>query len=105
LKNIARPEGNATGITSLFQSLAGKWLELLKEAVPRVARVGLIFNPGVVGESYFAAIDAAAEALALKAMRTPYRNAAELERAIDTFASEPNGGLIKCPRTENDQLI
>jgi putative ABC transport system substrate-binding protein len=92
LKNIARPEGNATGITSLFQSLAGKWLELLKEAAPRVARVALIFNPGVVVENYFAVIDAAAEVLAVKAVRTPYRNAAELERAIDSFAAEPKLG-------------
>src|SRR5262245_51897090 len=35
LKNIARPEGNVTGVTNLFQSIAGKWLELLKEAAPR----------------------------------------------------------------------
>jgi len=51
LKNIARPEGNATGIANLFQSLAGKWLELLKEAAPRVVRVGVVFNPGVVTEN------------------------------------------------------
>jgi putative ABC transport system substrate-binding protein len=97
LKNIARPEGNATGITSLFQSLAGKWLELLKEAAPRLATVGLIFNPGVVGESYFTVIDSAAEVLAVKATRMPYRNAAELERAIDSFAEQPNGGLVMVP--------
>jgi len=97
LKNIARPEGNATGIANLFQSLAGKWLELLKEAAPRVVRVGVIFNPGVVTENYLAVIDAAAEVLAVRAVRTPYRDAAELERAIDTFASEPNGGLVMVP--------
>jgi putative ABC transport system substrate-binding protein len=97
LKNIARPEGNATGITSLFQSLAGKWLELLKEAVPQVARVGLIFNPGDDVENYFVAIAAAAEVLTVKAMRIPYRNAAELERAIDSFAAQPDGGLVMVP--------
>jgi putative ABC transport system substrate-binding protein len=97
LKNIPRPEGNATGITSLFQSIAGKWLELLKEAAPRTARVALIFTPNIVDGGYFAAIDAAAEVLGVKAIRTPYRNAAELERAIDTFAAEPNGGLLMVP--------
>jgi putative tryptophan/tyrosine transport system substrate-binding protein len=97
LKNIARPEGNATGITSLFQSISGKWLELLKEAAPHTARVALIFVPGIVVENYFAVIDAAAEVLGVKAMRTPYRNAAELERAIDAFAAEPNGGLVIVP--------
>jgi putative ABC transport system substrate-binding protein len=97
LKNIARPEGNATGITNLFESIAGKWLELLKEAAPRTARLALIFVPGIVAENNFPVIDAAADVLGVKAMRTPYRNAAELERAIDAFAAEPNGGLVMVP--------
>ena len=42
--SIARPERNTTGFTNLFPSIAGKWLELLKEAAPRVAD-WLIFNP------------------------------------------------------------
>src|SRR5262249_49575003 len=99
LQNIARPEGNVTGATSVFQSsIAGKWLQLLKEAAPRIARVALIFHSDLITETQFAAsIDAAAEVLAVKAVRTPYRNAAELERAIDTFAAEPNGGLLMVP--------
>jgi putative ABC transport system substrate-binding protein len=97
LKDIARPEGNATGVTNLFQSLGGKWLELLKEAAPRTARVALIFDPENLNDQYFGAIGAAAEVLAVRAMRTPYRNAAELERGIDTFAAEPNGALFMVP--------
>jgi len=97
LKNIARPEGNATGITSQYQSIAGKWLELLKEAAPNTARVALVFVPGIVAESYFPSIDAAAQALGIKAIRTPYRSAAELEHALEAFAAEPNGGLLMVP--------
>ena len=97
LKDIARPEGNATGVTNLFQSLGGKWLELLKEAAPRTARVALIFDPENLNDQYFGAIGAAAEVLAVRAMRTPHRNAAELERGIDTFATEPNGALFMVP--------
>jgi ABC-type uncharacterized transport system substrate-binding protein len=98
LQNIARPEGNVTGTTSVFQSsIAGKWLQLLKEAAPRIARVALIFHSDLVTETHFASIDAAAEVLAVKAIRAPYRNAAELERVIDTFAAEPNGGLVMVP--------
>jgi putative ABC transport system substrate-binding protein len=97
LQNIARPEGNVTGITSVYQSMGGKWLQLLKEAAPRIARIALIFHRDLVSETYFASIDAAAEILALKAIQAPYRNAAELERAIDTFAAEPNGGLVMVP--------
>src|SRR5258708_36792301 len=108
LKNIARPEGNATGITNQYQSFGGKWLELLKEAAPRTARVALIFDAAYLNDQYFGVIDAAAEVLAVKSIRTPYRNAAELERAIDAFAVEPNGGLIMvppAPTPSNRELI
>jgi putative tryptophan/tyrosine transport system substrate-binding protein len=97
LQDIARPEGNATGITNQYQSLGGKWLELLKEAAPRTTRVAIMFAPENVNDQYFGVIDAAADALAVKAIRTPYRTAAELERAIDAFAVEPNGGLVMVP--------
>src|SRR6267154_2138631 len=53
LKNIARPEGNATGITSNYQSKGNKWLELLKEAAPRTRRVALIFAPESVNNQFF----------------------------------------------------
>jgi putative ABC transport system substrate-binding protein len=96
--SIARPEGNTTGITNLFPSIAGKWVELLKEAAPNVTRAALIFNPEFpVTATYIAAIEAAAAALAVKAIRIPIRSATEIERAVDTFVREPNGGLIMVP--------
>ena len=97
LKNIARPEGNATGITSNYQSMGGKWLELLKEAAPRTGRVALIFAPENVNDQFFGVINAAAEVRAMKAVRTPYRNAAELQDAIDAFAVDSNGALLMVP--------
>jgi putative tryptophan/tyrosine transport system substrate-binding protein len=108
LRDIARPEGNVTGITSVYQSMGGKWLQLLKEAVPRIERVALIFNNDLFSETYFASIEAAADVLALKTIKTPYRNAAELERVIDAFAVEQNGGLVMVPPPPvpiNRQLI
>src|SRR5262245_32605376 len=97
LKNIARPEGNATGITSVYQSMGGKWLELLKEAAPRTTRAALIFASENVNDQFFGVINATAERLDVKAVRTPYRTAAELERAIHAFAMEPNGALLMVP--------
>ena len=108
LKNIARPEGNATGITSVYQSFGAKRLELLKELAPRTTRLALVFAPGIVNDQYFGVIDAAAEVLGVKAIRTPYHNATGLERAIDTFAAEPNGALVMVPpppSPSNRQLI
>ena len=97
LKNIARPEANATGITSNYQSMGGKWVQLLKEATPRTVRAALIFARENVNDQFFGVIEAEAEALGVKALRTPYRDVAELQSAIDAFASEPNGALIMVP--------
>jgi putative ABC transport system substrate-binding protein len=98
VRSIARPEGNTTGVTNLFSSIAGKWLALLKEAAPHLTRFGLIFNPEFpVTNIYLNAVDMAAATLAVKAIRTPVSSATEIERAIEAFATEPNGGLIVIP--------
>jgi putative ABC transport system substrate-binding protein len=96
VSNIARPEGNATGFANFYSSIGGKWVELLKEAAPHVARVALIFNPEI-GRAFFDSIEATAAALTIKAIKTPVSSAAEIERAIDAFAAEPNGGLVVMP--------
>jgi putative tryptophan/tyrosine transport system substrate-binding protein len=102
LENIARPEGNATGFPDTFCSLGGRWLQLLKDAAPRLARVAVIFNPDLNrriqgGGCYAAPINAGAPVLAIQVAWMPYRTAAELDRAIDAFAAEPNGGLLLLP--------
>jgi putative tryptophan/tyrosine transport system substrate-binding protein len=95
-----RPEGNLTGFAILYPSIAGKWLQLLKEIAPNLVGVALVFDPSVAGagnSDYRAAAEAAAKALGLKTTDAPFRDAADLERAIDAFALEPNGGLIALP--------
>jgi putative tryptophan/tyrosine transport system substrate-binding protein len=101
--SIAHPGGNTTGITNLFPSIAGKWLELLKEAAPHLTRVALLFNPELpVTETYLVEIEAAARALAVKATRAPVRSSAEVERVIGSFGTEPNGGAIVVPPPPSD---
>ena len=98
VKSLAHPEGNTTGITNLFPSMGGKWLELLRDIVPRLARVALLFNPELLRTTTFLTdAEAAASASSVKAIRTPYLNATELERAVDAFAAEPNGALMLLP--------
>jgi putative ABC transport system substrate-binding protein len=97
LTNIAHPEGNTTGVTDLFPAIGGKWLELLKEAIPHLARVALIFNPDFLNEATLTAIEAAAGLHNVKAMRIAVRNSTEIEPAIKAFATEPGGGIIVVP--------
>jgi putative ABC transport system substrate-binding protein len=100
--NIARPEGNTTGITNIYYSVGGKWLQLLKDAAPWLARAAVIFNPEfnsqiLQGGGYAVPIAAAAPSLGVQVIWTRYRTAVELEQAIAAFAAEPNGGLILLP--------
>jgi ABC-type uncharacterized transport system substrate-binding protein len=102
VKSVARPEGNITGVTNAFFSIGGKWLELLKEAAPQVNRVALLQNARLIANpsaefGYYPSIEEAARVLSVKAIRIPYRDAVEIVNGIDTFASEPNGGLIVMP--------
>jgi putative tryptophan/tyrosine transport system substrate-binding protein len=104
VRNVAQPEGNTTGFANAFNSLGGKWLQLLKEAAPRVTRVAIIFDPERSLGGFLDSIDAAAAELAVTVIRVPVRNGSEIERAIETFAAEPNGGLIipGVPPSTND---
>jgi putative ABC transport system substrate-binding protein len=107
LKNIARPEGNITGVTNRFNSIPTKWLELLKEAAPWIERVALIYNPQPQvtlddpgpGSGSFPLIEEAAQALAVKTVKLPYRDALDIVREIDAFAAEPNGGMVVVSQT------
>ena len=49
VESLARPGGNVTGITTLSRELGGKRLELLKEAVPKLARVAVLYDPATLG--------------------------------------------------------
>jgi putative ABC transport system substrate-binding protein len=95
--SIARPGGNITGFVSSEPAMGGKWLETLKEIAPDVARVGLVYNPQTHTGQNFQSIESVSQALAVKAIRLPFSNAAEIETALGDFAREPNGGLLVLP--------
>jgi ABC-type uncharacterized transport system substrate-binding protein len=95
--SLGRPGGNITGITNVFFSIGGKWLELLKEIAPGLLRAGVITNPIAPRNDWYDAIEAAAPMLGLTAIKLSVRNLAEIERSIEAFAAEPNGGLVVVP--------
>jgi putative tryptophan/tyrosine transport system substrate-binding protein len=97
VRNIARPEGNTTGFTNLNASFGGKWIELLREVAPGVARVELVSDAGALSSAYIPYIDAAARSVGVNTIPLPISNAAEIEPALRAFALEPKGALIVLP--------
>src|SRR5262249_19644795 len=92
---LARPGGNATGFLSHEYAFSAKWLELLKEIAPGVARAAVVQNPRQSGSSQFAVIQAVAPALRVEEVRPlNVRDGAEIAPAIDRFARSANSGLI-----------
>ena len=97
--SLSRPGGNVTGFTIMESSLAGKWLELLKEIAPRVARVAFLFNPATAtyAEYYLTPFKAAAASFGVEAIAAPVHNMSELESVVAAQAHTPNTGLILMP--------
>jgi putative tryptophan/tyrosine transport system substrate-binding protein len=91
--SLARPGGNVTGFQAMVGSLAGKWLELLKEIAPGVARVAMLFNPATATyvESFLNPIKAAASSVAVEAIAAPVRAPIASLRARNraSFPSRP----------------
>src|SRR5262245_25883640 len=89
--SLARPGGNATGFMSFEYSMAGKWLELLKQIAPDVTRAAVLRDPSQgSGTSQFAAIQAVAPSLRVEVNPVNMRDAGEIEHAVAAFARSPN---------------
>ena len=97
--SLPRPGGNVTGFLNLETSMTGKWLELLKEIAPRVARVAIVFNPSTApyAEIYLTPFNAAAASLGMETIVAPVRDMTELDTVIAAQARDPNGGLMLMP--------
>jgi len=97
--SLARPGGNVTGFIFTEPTMASKWLELLKQVAPRIARVAMVFNPksAPYADYWLNPFKAAATTFAVEAISTPVRDISELEAVIAAQAREPNSGLIAMP--------
>jgi putative ABC transport system substrate-binding protein len=95
VESLARPGGNTTGFTVFEYSIAGKWLELLKEIAPRVTRAVVLRDSSIAaGPGQFGAIQALAPALGVELRPIDVRDAGDIERSVTAFAQGSNGGLI-----------
>src|SRR5215475_10671627 len=96
--SLARPGGNVTGLTNFEFSMSGKWVGLLREIAPHIARVAILINPETPGgSSFLGPIEAAANSFAVEAIRVPVQDATDIERAIKAIAREVNGSVIVLP--------
>jgi putative ABC transport system substrate-binding protein len=102
--SFREPNGNATGFIVMEPTMAGKWLELLKEIAPRVTRVAFLFNPAMAPYAgyYLEPFNTAATSLGVGPITSPVHDTAELEATIATLARDPNGGFIVMPDAFTD---
>jgi putative ABC transport system substrate-binding protein len=93
VQSLARPGGNVTGITNLSRELSGKRLELFKEAVPKLARAALLYEPGVAPAEVKEVLPVAARALRLTIRSWEVRNTDGFERVFAAMGKQRPDGL------------
>lgn len=93
--SLARPGGNATGLTIMMTETNVKGLEVFKEAVPRLARVAVVWDPATPSHGPgLKAVEAAGPLLGLQIQSVPVRSASEYESAFSTMVRERADGVL-----------
>ena len=96
--SLARPGGNITGLTHLSPDLSGKRLELLKEVVPHLLRVAVLWNSNQPGQpAAFKETQVAAQALKVTLISMEVRNREEIERVLSAAAKERPQAMFELP--------
>ena len=104
--SLARPGANITGFLNFEPAMAGKWLEILKEVMPTLSRVAVIYNQataarGSGGGIHMPLLEAVAPALRISLSPLAARDASDIDRLIGEFARTPGGGIIVLPDVFN----
>ncbi|MBR0788348.1 ABC transporter substrate-binding protein [Bradyrhizobium manausense] len=97
VQSLAHPGGNVTGFTSSTPEMGGKWLQLIKEAVPDIQRVGVLFNPASTpraGRYYLDSLEQEAASSGVAVVQAPISTPAEIDGAIGRFAESPKAAMI-----------
>jgi len=93
--SLARPEGNITGVSLMAPDIVGKQLQVLKEMVPRVSRVALLWNPANPGSApQLREAEAAARALKVQLQVLEARDSREIDDALAAMTRERAGALV-----------
>jgi putative ABC transport system substrate-binding protein len=98
IASLAKPGGNLTGVLHIEAGIIGKWLAMLKQIAPQLARVALLGNPKTTPYDYFLqSAQALAPSLAIELVPSHVETAADIERVIESIARLPDGGLVLPP--------
>ena len=99
VSSLPHPGANITGFANFESSLGGKWIELLKEIVPRLTGAALLFNPDTAPffSYYLPTFQAAARASALEPSTAEVHSIADVERTVAGIGGRPNTGLVVTP--------
>jgi ABC-type uncharacterized transport system substrate-binding protein len=92
---LARPGGNITGLSVLMTDLAAKNLEILKEALPQITRIGVLWNPTTPSHvPALKSVEAGAEKLGIELRMVPARTIEDFDGAYATMTQEHVGGFL-----------
>jgi len=96
VSDLAHPGGNITGFAAYEFAMGGKWVDLLKQMMPNIKHIAVMFNPDTAPQSklFLSSIEAAAPGLGVQVVAAPVHDETEIARAIEAASSEPDGGLL-----------
>jgi putative ABC transport system substrate-binding protein len=94
--NPAHPGGNITGFSSYEFSIGGKWIDLLKQMVPGLAHIAMMFNPDMSPQSryFLTSVESVARSLGVEVAAAPVHDAADIGQAMEGLSHRPGAGLI-----------
>jgi putative ABC transport system substrate-binding protein len=97
--SLPRPGGNLTGFINVEASLSGKWIEMLKDIVPRVTRAALMFHPETAPffAYYLQPFEAAARSFAVEPIAAQVHTSTDIERVLASLGDRPDTGLVVMP--------
>ena len=101
VESLARPGGNITGFSNYDPPMSGKWLGMLREITPAVARVAVLYNPATAPYAglYLRSIEDTAPAFAVAVRTAPVKDDAEIEAVMAGLTGEQGAGLLVLPDT------
>jgi putative tryptophan/tyrosine transport system substrate-binding protein len=99
--SLPNPGGNITGFINMEASLSGKWVELIREIVPHVSRMAILFNPqsAPFARYYLDTFRSAATALSVESIEAPVHSPAEIEDVMTKLGRETLTGIVVMPDT------